>query len=230
MHLEADARIALYYAPAADDPLWRAGSAWLGRDAITDTRCGQPAVAGMDRLTHRPCGYGFHATLKAPFRLTPGVGWDGALALVRTAARRSGVFALPALEVTALDGFMALMQLTPSPALRGLADLMVETLDPLRAPLAEAELAHRRGGGLSETQEDMLQRWGYVDVFGLWRFHMTLSELLTAAQHQAIAPIAVQHFQAACAAGREVRDVCVFVQPGAKRPFRLVERVALGAG
>jgi hypothetical protein len=59
---------------------------------------------------------------------------------------------------------------------------------------------------------------------------MTLSELLTAAQHQAIAPIAVQHFQAACAAGREVRDVCVFVQPGAKRPFRLVERVALGAG
>ena len=228
MNLANDARIALYYAPAEHDPLWAAGSAWLGRDAVSDTPIAQPEVHGIGGITHRPCGYGFHATLKAPFRLQPGIGWVDLLAEVRAAARRSPAFALPELELTQLDGFMALMQRECSPALRELADLMVESLDRLRAPLAKAELQRRRLGGLSETQEEMLQRWGYADVFGLWRFHMTLSERLTEAQHQAIGPAARQYFEAACSVGREVREVCVFLQPGASQRFCLFERVMLG--
>ena len=29
-------RVALYYAPQQDDPLWQLGSEWLGRDAFVD--------------------------------------------------------------------------------------------------------------------------------------------------------------------------------------------------
>ena len=38
-------RVALYWAPAADDPLWHAGNSWLGRDPETGASpaCPRPA-------------------------------------------------------------------------------------------------------------------------------------------------------------------------------------------
>ena len=71
------ARYAIYYAPAAEDELYRAASAWLGRDVYTDTPLVRPAIAGMesldlDALTSDPRHYGWHATLKAPFELAAG--------------------------------------------------------------------------------------------------------------------------------------------------------------
>ena len=62
-----------------------------------------------------------------------------------------------------------------APALQALADACVEGVDRHRAPPDEAELARRRGAGLSPEREANLRRWGYPDVFETWRFHMTLT-------------------------------------------------------
>ena len=72
MGVEALARVALYWAPAVDDPLHRLGSAWLGRDAETGASIAQPSIPGLDlpALTADPRRYGLHATLKPPFHLT----------------------------------------------------------------------------------------------------------------------------------------------------------------
>src|SRR5262245_25723176 len=70
-------RHAVYFAPAESSALWQAGCRWLGRDARSGTHPVQPAVDGwsaaeIQRITASPRMYGFHATLKPPFRLAEG--------------------------------------------------------------------------------------------------------------------------------------------------------------
>ena len=71
-------RIAIYYTAAPDNPLASAGSAWLGWDLFKAEFVEQEVVGdlSLDKLTARPRKYGFHATLKAPFRLADGFGLD----------------------------------------------------------------------------------------------------------------------------------------------------------
>ena len=49
-----DARVAVYYAPQADDPLSAAASAWLGRDPQSDAPVPQPDVANIAEVTAEP--------------------------------------------------------------------------------------------------------------------------------------------------------------------------------
>ncbi|MBV9811843.1 MAG: hypothetical protein JO326_03780, partial [Acetobacteraceae bacterium] len=75
-----DARVAVYYAPSPDDPLWECAVRWLGRDPATGASCRQPDVAGIEEATADPRLYGFHATLKPPMRLAAGTRWDALVA------------------------------------------------------------------------------------------------------------------------------------------------------
>ena len=69
-------RYAIYFVPAAVTEFFRFGSAVLGYDCYTGANVERPSVldskpALWDRLTVEPRRYGFHATLKAPFHLSP---------------------------------------------------------------------------------------------------------------------------------------------------------------
>src|SRR5690606_21547575 len=71
------ARYAVYFAPAEDSALNRLASRWLGRCAYTGTRypptgIGEITPAAQEEITAEPRRYGFHATLKPPFRLPQG--------------------------------------------------------------------------------------------------------------------------------------------------------------
>ena len=80
-------RYAVYFAPRPSHPLAAAARRWLGRDAERsaadhdDRARGAPPDAGIElapdewrSLVAKPSRYGFHATLKPPFRPAPGVG------------------------------------------------------------------------------------------------------------------------------------------------------------
>ena len=67
-----DARVAVYYAPLPDDPLFAASATWLGRDPESGAPAPQPDIAGIAEVTAEPRLYGFHATLKPPMRLPDG--------------------------------------------------------------------------------------------------------------------------------------------------------------
>ena len=69
-------RVAGYYAPPAHDPLWQLGCQWLGREPESDASLDQPDLRGIAELTADARLYGFHATLKPPMFLRPGVTWD----------------------------------------------------------------------------------------------------------------------------------------------------------
>ena len=224
---QPDARAALYWAPSLDDPLHTLGSTWLGRDAETGAPRPQPALPGLDiaALTADPRGYGLHATLKPPFRLA--LSWAELMAAAETLAARIAPFDLPPLAVFDLDGFLALRETAPCPALGALADAAVEILDPCRRPPGENELARRRRAGLTPRQEAMLQRWGYPYVFEEWRFHVTLTRRLTAAEKAVVLPAVTDFLGAAPSRPRRVDHVTLFTQANPGEPFRIAERLAL---
>ncbi|GGD92603.1 hypothetical protein GCM10011390_09170 [Aureimonas endophytica] len=170
-------RAALYFTPPADAALTRAAALWLGRDAFSGaaTRAPDPAI---DPLVADPARYGFHATLRAPFRPKDGVTLaDLASALDAFAATRRA-FDLPKAVIARLDGFLALVPAAPSPDLAALESAILEAFEPFRAPLTADEVARRRPERLSEHQRNLLDRWGYPYVRDEFRFHMTLTNSL----------------------------------------------------
>ncbi len=220
-------RIALYYAPETHDPLHQRASTWLGRDATSGAEIPQPAIAGVDiaEVTADARGYGFHATLKPPFRVQGDI--QAALQAAQDFAARTAPFALPPLQITDLDGFLALREAEPCPPLQALADGAVTALDPHRAPATEAEIARRKPENLSPRQRDYLASWGYPYVFAEWRFHMTLTRRLTPAEKAIILPAVTEALGDAPAVARMVTDICIFAQAAQGAPFTILERLKL---
>ncbi|TCI00275.1 DUF1045 domain-containing protein [Roseococcus sp. SYP-B2431] len=220
------ARVAVYYAPEPDDPLHAAATAWLGRDAGTGAALAQPDLPDIAAVTADPRGYGFHATLKPPFRLA--TGYDAFLDEVRRWAATAAPFALPPLSVQDLKGFLALRETAPCAPLHALADSAVAALDGHRAPPTGDELARRRKAKLSDAHEALLVRWGYPYVMGEWQFHMTLTRRLTPGERDIYRPAAEAHFAGIAAVERKVGAVCVFTQAAPGAPFLIAERIRLG--
>ncbi len=220
------ARVAFYYAPAETDPLWDTAAGWLGRDPASGAPRPQPEVPDIAAITADARHYAFHATLKPPMRLKPGVTWDAVLDTAAAIAAGIPAFDLPRLAVADLHGFLALRETTPSPELQALADACVAGADHLRAPPSDAELAKRRRNGLPPAQDANLVRWGYPYVFATWFFHMTLTRRLNAEERAVYYPAASAHFAPALAQPRRVVDLCLFTQAeGAD--FQLAERIPL---
>ena len=220
---EGGVRVAIYYAPELDDPLWAAGCSWLGRDPERGAAMPQPALDGIAAVTAEARAYGFHCTLKPPMRLATSYGAfrDDVSAMVQSMR----AFDLPALAVADLSGFLAVRETAPSPALHALADACVAWPDRHRALPDTAELARRRGKGLPPDADQLLLRWGYPGVFGRWRFHMTLTRRLDDQTAWRIA--AEQHFAAALAPA-PASELDLPVYPG--RPGRaLLARRTRGA-
>jgi hypothetical protein len=237
-------RYAAYFAPAYDSPWWQSGSAWLGRCAVSGRALKQPPVPGLDplqqqRLTAAPRRYGWHATLRAPFALAPGIDLDTLRGQLRRIAGAQRPFTLPALKVTLLDGFLALQPGAAggSPgnearaAIDAVASACVRGLQQLAAPLAEEEVQRRRAGGLTAEEDALMLRWGYPYVLERFHFHLSLTGLLrdaapvaAAALHEAavrwFAPLPPCRFD----------SIALFAEPAPGADFVLLEHVALGAG
>jgi putative phosphonate metabolism protein len=226
------ARLAVYFAPAPGSALAAFGRAWLGRDAERGTAVEHPRLPGLgaDRLaamTAEPRRYGFHGTLKAPFALAPGASREAAGAAADALARAWAPFDAPPLVLRSFDGFLALMPASPSPRLDALAADCVRHLDPLRAPLTEADRA-RRPAMLTERQRLHLEKWGYPWVMEDFRFHLTLTTRLETDERQrveaAVAPLVAPF----AARPLRVDAICLFEQPDRDAPFVLAARYPLG--
>src|SRR5215813_6768347 len=115
-------RYAIYFVPPADSVLYRFGAGVLGYDCYTGESLPPPhdialAASEWDALTHEARKYGFHATLKAPFRLLPPFSEaDLTAELERFAAIPR---TLPAIEpaIRSLARFIAVVAAAPSMAL-----------------------------------------------------------------------------------------------------------------
>lgn len=220
-------RVAVYYTPQPDDPLFAEAATWLGRDPESDAPVPQPDITNIAEVTAEPRLYGFHATLKPPMRLKQGYQWFDVIGAATQVANRIAPFELPQLAVSDVHGFLALRETSACAPLQALADACVEHLDHLREPLTDDEIARRRRARLTSQQDAMLLRWGYPYVFETWFFHMTLTRRLNAAEKEVFMPAAEAYFERAIVRPRQVSDICLFVQPAANEPFVIEERLLL---
>jgi len=236
---EDTARYALYFTPPTHSLWWHAGCQWLGRNAAAPVSAPPahtftgPNVSGVDpaqiqALTASPRRYGFHATLKAPFRLAQGFTQEQLLSMVAAFARIEQPIVLPEMEVCLLDSYLALCPQASASEVNALAMRCVAHFDALRAAPDAAELTRRRQMGLSARQEKLLAQWGYPFTEELFRFHMTLTGNLhdvDTATVGALRSAATAYFQPASAAGAPVLDaltICIEAAPG--EPFSILQR------
>ena len=166
-------RFGIYYTPA-DQEFADAGASWLGWDIRTALARNAPCP---DHVA-RPAKYGFHGTLKPPFRLKEGQTPAALEVAVSNVAGALSPAVCDGLTLTQLGGFLALTPFGPLDELQSIAGTCVRNLDGFRAPASEAELARRRQARLSTRQEALLAQWGYPYVFEEFRFHLTLSSRL----------------------------------------------------
>ena len=225
-------RFAIYFAPSEQDSLWGLGSSWLGRDARSGYLVAQPdwssaAGGSLASVTENPRFYGFHATLKAPFGLKKGLLFGALEDRCRRLAAEMEAVPAVTLEVSELDGFLALMTATPSVALHSLAAACVESFDDLRERLTIEEKRRYQELGLTEVQAALLDRWGYPYVMEEFSFHMTLTSRLSDPDRAEVKSLAREHFGAALESPMTLDAISLFAQPDDDAPFREIGRYPL---
>lgn len=173
-------RYAIYYTPAPEHPLTVAARAWLGRDAFAggegvrsarDWEAQAPAPLVAD-----PYRYGFHGTLKAPFRLQEGMSLQELEQALRLFAVKLAPTKIGPLKIVYLRGFFALVPKGPYPELRTLASQIVQQFDRFRSPMTETERQKRLRAPLDKVETSNLHRWGYPHVLERFNFHLTLTD------------------------------------------------------
>lgn len=201
-------RYALYFSPPRG-PLAETAAHWLGRDAKSGVFMDQPH-ADMAALTASARRYGFHATLKPPFRLRENRTVEELLATVDVVAAGMRPVLLDGLEPALIDGFLALLPVGNTDSLNRFASCIVTAFESFRAPLDEIEYARRQPDRLSTRQRELLDAYGYPYVMDEFRFHMTLSDRLDQTQAAFLLPLAKHLFTPALARPFKVDSIAVF--------------------
>jgi hypothetical protein len=180
----------------------------------------------LEQLIRKPAGYGWHATLVAPFHLRADRTHEEFSERLRTVAAHQRAFEL---EVRAglLCGFAAILPAPTSTAhIYELASAAVIQFDEFRAPLTLNEYKRRCTSIRDPREIEHLERWGYPYVFDRYRFHMTLTDRLNPLEAKSVltwwneivdrlGPLPIAEF-----------SWCIQPQPDA--PFAIRERFGFG--
>jgi putative phosphonate metabolism protein len=229
----AGPRFAIYFVPGADTALYRFGASVLGYDCYTGEDVERLRDDGLTppewaALTAEPRRYGFHATLKAPFRLKAELDHEDLLARVRTLA--ASISTVPALEpvVGLIGGFVAIVPARQSPVLDRLAADCVTAFERFRLPMTAQERDKRLAAGLSPHQAANLDRFGYPYVFEEFRFHMTLTGRIGPDRRAAIHALLQNAFGKACGHGTiRLNRLALVRQDHPDASFRVIGHAAL---
>lgn len=197
-------RYAVYYAPRPGGFAERA-SAWLGGE-VDLPGLGRPAA----EMTVDPRRYGFHGTIRAPFRLNDGVDAAQVVAAVESLAQHLPPVECEGLVLENLQGFLALTPSGCAGALLELGAAVVEGTNQLRAPLNDAEIARRRPETLTSRQRALLDVWGYPYVMEEFRFHLTLTDRLPADEVPPVTVALDRYFAPVLPSPFMIEDLCLF--------------------
>lgn len=226
------ARYGLYFAPEDGTALARLGWQWLGRQPGERELRSLPSV-GLDSARQAEMvadarRYGFHATLKPPFRLADPGRRDELWAMAGDFAAGRKPFVEPPFVLDELDGFLALRPSGPSAALAALAGDCIRQFDRLRAPATPAERQKRLAAPLTERQRRHVDAWGYPYVFEDFRLHLTLTCRLDRDERASCRALLQDLFAPALAEPVAFQSLCIFEQPAADAPFILAARFPFG--
>lgn len=173
-----------------------------------------------------PRRYGFHATLKPPFRLSEGSTERELLDALEAFTHTADAARLGTLKLAALSGFLALRPEREGAVGRLAADIVRE-FDRFRAPLTQEETARRKPQALNDRQRDLLDRWGYPYVMSEFRFHMTLTGRLSTIEAEAFRGELQERLSPEILNDVSIDEICLFVERNPGDDFVLMQRFPL---
>jgi hypothetical protein len=226
-------RYAVYFVPAADSDLYRFGSSILQYDCYSGEAVRPPeefAAASHDwrRATEEPRRYGFHATLKAPFHLSPSCTEAQLVSALRSFAGLSRGAAAIRPAVQMLSGFAAVLPGEPVQVIDRLAADSTMIFDAFRAPISAQERARRVAAGLNRSQIENLNRWGYPYLLSEFHFHMTLTGKMEEKRRDRMFVTLQAVFRRMCGDRSVAIDRLTLVkQESRKASFRVLSQVPL---
>jgi hypothetical protein len=202
-------RYAIYFTPEATDGLRVRAEQWLADHTVTAR------------------GYGFHATLKAPFHLAAGrTEQQLGEAFHRFASAHRPIGSVPG-RLALLGSFFAIVPRETVPRLMALADDSVDFFDGFRAPASQEETDRRHPALLSERQRANLRQWGYPYVFDDFRFHLTLTDRVDATGRDDVERLLAAHLGDWLAPDLAIDAITLARQPAAGEPFEEIARESL---
>jgi putative phosphonate metabolism protein len=227
-------RYAIYYVPAAQSALYRFGSELLGYDCYSGLEIDFPQALpvpepGWRALTQEPRRYGFHATLKAPFRLADGAAEADLVEAFHAFCRSKAEPAIFTPVVASIEGFIAIAPTGNEPTVDRLAAACVTVFDRFRAPLSASDRERRLAAGLSERQAQNLARWGYPYVFEDFRLHLTLTGRLPAEPQATVLSYLRNGFSALSCSTIRIDSIALLRQERPDARFIVLRDAAIGA-
>ncbi len=209
---------------------YNAGAAWLGWDSVAGKARAQPALPNLPvpaaDLTKRPRQYGFHGTLKPPFRLAEGENLLALKAAIAEIAAEAEPVEIAELKLTEMGRFLAFAPARPDAALSALGAHIVTGLEPFRAPLTDSEMEKRSAARLSPRQAALLAQYGYPYVLDQFRFHLTLTGPVPDDARGAVAECLSAYFAPTLPKPFRITDLALMGQDAAGR-FHLLEKFRL---
>lgn len=226
-------RYAVYFAPRPGSALARFGAEWLAWDVESARTVDRPAPPGFTEaefatITEAPRRYGFHGTLKPPFRLAEGTTFEELRYAVADLARMLRPIDMGHFRLKRLNRFQALVPAEKSADLEDLAGRCVMELDRFRAPAPAAEIERRRKANLTPRQDELMLQWGYPYVLEQFHFHLTLTGSLEEADLARVEGHLSPVLKPILTEPVVLSDLCIFGDPGDGNACRVVARVPVG--
>ena len=205
-------RYAVYFLPERG-ALYDFGASWLGWDVIDGVAREHPLLDGLplsvDDLTATPRKYGFHGTIKPPFRLRDEQTVEDLFETFEDVITGLPAVTLDGLQVARLGSFLALRPVGDHLSLAALAGNIVTKLDDFRALPSEAELQRRKSAELTTRQTALLERWGYPYVLDEFKFHLTLTGRLRPDEIDPVFDVLTREMSPLIAGPLTIRSLCL---------------------
>ncbi|MEM0899687.1 MAG: DUF1045 domain-containing protein [Pseudomonadota bacterium] len=220
-------RYAIYFTPPNSSHLTKTAARWLGRDV-----CNPAALFETHQhsdLTQSPRRYGFHATMKAPFRLADGMEEGFLISEFEKFCAGQSPVTISKLVLTRLGSFFALMPNQTERPLNSLAEQCVRQFEPLRAPLSDEDYKRRKPETLSLAEHENLVKWGYPYIFSEFRFHMTLTDRVPEARISDVKEDLAARFADVTNRPLEISSLSLFCEPEPGAPFEVLTSRSLSA-
>ena len=228
-------RYAVYWVPKRADPLARFGIAWTGWCAEQ----GEPRPRGVfanlsldiPAITRKVARHGFHAVIRAPFRLGAGRSRFSLEHVLDTLAEVCVAQTLPPLRLAVVEGSVALV---PDQPCAGLGDLVVQ-IDSAIGPLDAAERRSRVGSGSNGTRAkvngdcgaDVVDPVIQLPAAEFHRFHMPLTDPLSVEMAFRVKAELKPMLEPMMDLPRRLHHIALMGDPGGGRPLRVLQRYEL---
>jgi Protein of unknown function (DUF1045) len=209
---------AIWWVPRPGTALAEFGAEWTGWCADRGTVAPDPSAdrpAGKCRSVPRSLvRRGLHASIRAPFRLSPGRSrWALEDALAELAELHAPI-TLPPLELTVVDGQVALAPAWPDRAAAGLVAAVAEATRPFALPQPHAAPGARANGtGWRAPSRN--------------RLHLLLTERIDPDKARPVVAELEAQLAPVLARRQRIGDLALVGDPGGGRPWRLLQRHAL---